>query len=152
MIDEKKLLKDLQDAMSIERLDDFPIDYFKFSELKGLISIREKEDNNKWIPCSERLPEAEKEVELSIKRITDSGIYYFTVRGFYEDGNIWNDESFCCWEYDKDVHDYDDERDDFKISESWWEKSEYGDEYSIYMIDDFVTAWRELPEPYKEDK
>ncbi|WP_162300629.1 DUF551 domain-containing protein [Anaerosacchariphilus polymeriproducens] len=114
------------------------------------IQALEEKLNNRWIPVSERLPESEQEVELSVKRITDFGTYRFTVRGFYEDGNVWNEDSFCCWEYEKNVHELDKEKNDFKIPEGWWELSTYADEYCIHLIDDYVMAWRELPEPYKE--
>ncbi|RDU22872.1 DUF551 domain-containing protein [Anaerosacchariphilus polymeriproducens] len=119
------------------------------AHIKAIQALEEKQ-KNRWIPVSERLPEAEQEVELSVKRITDFGTYHFTVRGFYEDGNVWNEDSFCCWEYEKNVHELDEEKNDFKIPEGWWELSTYADEYCIHLIDDYVMAWRELPEPYKE--
>jgi len=34
------------------------------------------------------------------------------------------------------------------IPEGWWEQNMYSEEFG--KVDDFVTHWRPLPEPYKE--
>jgi len=97
----------------------------------------------KWIPVSERLPENEKEVEVSIERRLENGTRRFTCRAIYEDGNIWSESSLYHWE---DLDDYDEECGDGKVPQGWYEAATYAEEF--VAIGDFVVAWRPLPEPY----
>lgn len=105
-----------------------------------------------WIPVSERLPEPEKEVEVTAERhwscSGEDKKIYLTCRAIYENGTIWREDSSFGWE-NFDNYEYDEERDDWKIPEGWFEYVTYGEESAA--IDDFVIAWREIGEPYKAE-
>jgi hypothetical protein len=45
---------------------------------------------------------------------------------------------------------YDEEREDYKISKGWFEAVTYAEEFRA--IDDFVIAWRPVSEPWREEK
>jgi len=104
----------------------------------------------KWIPVLERLPENEKEVEVSIERRLENGTRRFTCRAIYEDGSIWSENSRFNWNdfdgLDSDLE-YSKELDDWKVPQGWFEAATYVEEFAV--IDDFVIAWRPLPEPYQ---
>lgn len=111
------------------------------------IQALEEKQQREWIPVSERLPEPEKEVEVTVKVKYENGERTFTCRAIYENGKIWRENSNFCWnDFDNVV--YDTKRDDWKVPEGWFEAVSYAEEFAV--IDDFVIAWRELPEPYKE--
>lgn len=112
--------------------------------------LKECPEEDGWIPCAERLPKPEEEIEISIKRVRYGEKYYFSIRGFFEDGNVWNEDSSYLWDFPDDAVEWDDKGKDFRIPESWWECSYYADEEDIYAIEDTVLAWRPLPEPYRE--
>ena len=104
----------------------------------------------KWIPVSERLPENEKEVEVSIERRLENGTRRFTCRAIYEDGSIWSENSRFSWnDFDSLNNDleYSKELDDWKVPQGWFEAATYAEEFAA--IGDFVVAWRPLPEPYQ---
>jgi len=118
-------------------------------ELKG---VWVDKDWNEWIPCSERLPENEQEVEISCKRnYIGSGdekrTAYFTARAFYTDGNI-NTEDSCFWWDDCHNWEYDEEKDAYIIPEGWWEYVTFSERFGV--VDAEVLAWKPLLEPYKE--
>ena len=84
----------------------------------------EKQKNNGWIPCSDRLPEVETKVLILVKRkFRDSDFIYIMTTAMYGDGTV--SECDSCW---------------------YW--------YDIYndQVDDEVIAWQPLPEPYKESE
>jgi len=102
---------------------------------------------DRWIPVSSgRLPEIEKEVEITVERRWEGKTYTFTCRAIYEDGTMWNEDSGYSW-HDLDME-YDEDHDDFKVPEGWFEAVSYAEEFAV--IDDFVVAWKPLPEPWKE--
>ncbi len=109
-------------------------------------------DGDRWIPCTERLPKPEEEIEISVKRTRCGEEYYFSVRGFFEDGKVWNWDSNYLWYFSEDAVEWDDKREDYKIPEGWWECSSYSAEKNVNAIDDTVLAWRPLPDPYREPK
>jgi len=102
-----------------------------------------------WIPVGERLPENEKEVEVSIERRLENGTRRLTCRAIYEDGTIWSESSRFNWNdfdgLDSDLE-YSKELDDWKVPQGWFEAATYAEEFAA--IGDFVVAWRPLPEPY----
>jgi len=104
----------------------------------------------RWIPVGERLPENEKEVEVSIERRLENGTRRLTCRAIYEDGNIWSENSRFNWNdfdsLDNDLE-YSKELDDWKVPAGWYEAATYAEEFAA--IGDFVVAWRPLPEPYQ---
>lgn len=101
-----------------------------------------------WIPVSERLPKCEKEVEVTVERHLPTKTIYLTCRAMYEDGTIWQQDSGFNWENFDDCK-YDEERDDWKVPEGWFESVSYAEECAT--IDDCVIAWREIGEPYKPE-
>ena len=113
------------------------------------ISALEAQQTNSWVPVTERLPEAEKEVEVTIERRMKNKTFRFTCRAFYEDGTIWSEDSGYCWGNFDDAE-YDEEHGDYKISKGWFEAVTYAEEFRA--IDDFVIAWRPVPEPWREEK
>ena len=104
---------------------------------------------DRWIPVGERLPENEKEVEVSIERRLENGTRRLTCRAIYEDGSIWSENSRFSWNdfdgLDSDLE-YSKELDDWKVPQGWFEAATYAEEFAA--IGDFVVAWRPLPEPY----
>lgn len=115
--------------------------------------IRDLPEEDGWISVKDRLPEPEVRVLLTTTRKGyRGGTYHDVMCGFYEDGNIWREDSKCCWDYEmmrKDL--YDEERDDYRVPEGWFEEllNEI-DDYNVVAISDPVTHWMPLPEPPKE--
>lgn len=108
-------------------------------------------DSTRWIPCSEKMPENEKEVEITYARedrITGEAMY-FTARAFYEDGTLNTEESKHLW-YDVDNWEFDEEADAYIVPEGWWEYPSFAEEFGI--VDMPVIAWRPLPLPYKPER
>ena len=104
-----------------------------------------------WIPCSERLPENETEVEIScIRKYIGAGdkkkVAYFTARAFYTDGTMTTEDSSYVWE-DCDNWKYDEEKDAYIIPEGWWEYVTFSEEFGV--VDAEVIAWQPLQKPYK---
>lgn len=82
-----------------------------------------------WIPVSEKLPKDDRDYLVTKRGI--SGRPVVATRYFSKD--LSKVDEFDFW--------------DKKGVSGWcWCDSEYG-----YYIDDKVIAWRELPEPYKEE-
>ena len=100
-----------------------------------------------WIPVTERLPENEVNVLITVEhRPIGRKSYRRVVRAFHEDGT-WNDiRSAYSWD-DDSWDDYVDEDGNFLIPEGWFEAIDYHGEFCA--VDDFVIAWMPLPEPYK---
>ena len=116
-------------------------------------SVTDTNVGGKWIPCSERLPENETEVEIScIRKYIGAGdkkkVAYFTARAFYTDGTMTTEDSSYVWE-DCDNWEYDEEKDAYIIPEGWWECVTFSDEFGV--VDAEVIAWMPLPEPYNAD-
>lgn len=103
-------------------------------------------EERKWIPCSEQMPETEKEVEITYFRTTHRKTYYRTARAFYEDGSITEDASAYTWDAGEGWE-YDEKTDSCFIPEGWYEAAEFTEESGF--IDRPVIAWRPLPEPYR---
>lgn len=107
-------------------------------------------DATRWIPCSERMPENEKEVEITFirKHCITGKTLYLTARAFYEDGTVTTDESAFCWYTEN--WDYDEEKDCYVIPEGWFEGVSFAEEFE--SVDMPVIAWREITEPYKPER
>ena len=108
--------------------------------------------NGGWIPCSEKFPENEQEVEISCKRTyigagDEKKTAYLTARAFYTDGTMDTENSCFAWN-DYDNWEYDEEKDAYIIPEGWWEYVTFSEELGV--VDAEVLAWMPLPEPYKD--
>ena len=100
-----------------------------------------------WIPCSERLPDAEKTVLVTVE-VRPKGFMHYkkVVKAFYESGKVTEDDSEYTW-YNCDNL-VENENGEYVVPEGWWEDVDYAEEFTA--IDDFVTAWMPLPTPYRE--
>ena len=112
-----------------------------------------KQDLNKnkqgWIPCSEMLPEPEKEVLIMANRkYTGGKIIPIITTAIYENGTILENDSIWNW---SDIEgEWNEEEECYIIPEGWFEYRHYNpDEVYNNAIDDKVIAWQPLPEPYK---
>lgn len=149
MIDENKLIDHLQRAVSASDNSNFT---------NGLLSaidiVKMQPKVKKWIPISEKLPENEKDVEITYtkKHWKTGEALYFTARAFYTDGIMTTEDSDYNWnDYDYQFNwEYSEEKDAYFIPEGWWESVCFGEEFS--EIADEVIAWRPLSEPYKPNR
>lgn len=116
------------------------------------------EPEQRWIPCTERLPECEQEVLIcTMKRVYVSKktgmewcIEPIITPAFYEDGSMLEVDSKWHWE-DIDYAGWDEEEDCGIIPEGWWENRHFNpDEVYNNPVDQKVVAWMPLPEPYKK--
>lgn len=98
----------------------------------------------RWIPCSEKMPGSERDVEITY--VTKS--FYSTARAFYEDGTINTNDSLFNWA-DTDGWEYDEEKDGYVIPEGWFESVSFAEEFEA--VDMKVIAWREIGEPYRPE-
>ena len=129
------------------------MEYDKHSELMQAleIAIESLEKDSKWIPCSEKLPQNEEEVEITcIRRYIGAGdekkTAHLTARAFYIDGTMTTEDSNFAWD-DCDNWQYDEEKDAYIIPEGWWEYVTFSEEFSV--VDAEVIAWKPLDEAYK---
>ena len=106
---------------------------------------------DRWTPCSERMPESEKDVEITyVRKHWKTGEpLYFTARAFYEDGTINTEDSSFNWD-NTDNWEYDEEKDGYVIPEGWFENVSFAEEFGA--VDAPVIAWRAIIEPYKPAK
>lgn len=118
---------------------------YKIEFLKAAIEAFEQ---TRWIPVTERLPENEKEVEITYtsKHWKTGEPLYFTCRAFYTDGTMNTEDSNYAWN-EKYNWEYNENLDAYIIPEGWWEVVSFAEEFSC--IDQPVVAWMPLPEPYK---
>lgn len=64
----------------------------------------------------------------------------------YEDGNVFSQDSEWNWEDLPDWGTYDEERDDYRIPEGWWEYRHFNpDEVYNNKIDCPVVGWMPMP-------
>ena len=119
------------------------------AESISIINELAEEYNNGWIPCSERLPEAEERVLIFAKRKYRSGGFKNIITtAMYEDGTVLENDSKWRWE---DLDAEWNEEDCYIIPEGWWEDKAYNPDGELnHAVDDEVIAWMPLPEPYKE--
>ena len=120
----------------------------------------EKQEQDRWIPVTERLPKCEQEVLICTKKKTyiheKSGFEWcvnpIVTPAMYEDGTMLEVDSKWHWE-DCDWAGWDEEEDCGIIPEGWWENRQFNPdgEYN-HAIDVEVVAWRPLPEPYTEEE
>ena len=105
---------------------------------------------SEWISVEERPPGAEERVLVCVKHEYAGKVYKHVVAGMHEDGTVWREES--SWNFNNldDYGTYDEEQDDWKIPEGWWEYTIYNEDEGNYKIDGVVTHGRPMPAPPKE--
>lgn len=147
MIDEKKLMTEINTFYYDKVFDG---NYSVSEVVAAIMSIIGSQPKvGEWIPCSERLPENEQEVEITYvnKHWKTGEPLYFTCRAFYTDGTMNTEESDYVWD-ETDNWEYNEKLDAYIIPEGWWERVSFAEEFGV--IDKPVIAWMPLPEPYKE--
>lgn len=96
----------------------------------------------RWIPVGERLPENEKRVLVcATRKLQDGRVFQVRSMAMYEDGSMPTGKSGYMWE-DCDFQ-YNDNSDDYLVPEGWWEQPEYSETFCA--VDDEVTHWMPLP-------
>lgn len=105
----------------------------------------------RWIPCSERLPEDRVDVLVCYRYWQQYAkrYVYTIVNGWYAHKYSVKENVFSEWEQDCD---YKEDEDEYYIQEGWYEFTTQGnsDLMSWYICGAEVIAWMPLPEPYKE--
>lgn len=149
MIDEKKLIQCLKHDISCFETEGKKVSelYLRVDDMLRMIKGQPKICG--WIPCSERMPESEKDVEITYVRghwKTDEPLY-FTARAFYEDGTMNTENSSFDW--DNTNLEHDEEKDYYVISEGWFESVSFAEAFET--VDAQVIAWREIAEPYRPE-
>lgn len=87
-------------------------------------------------------PKVETEVLVLYRRNDDLGI----TTAHYEDGNVFSEDSEWNWEDLPDWGTYDEEQDDYRIPEGWWEYRHFNpDDVYNNKIDRPVVGWMPLP-------
>jgi len=95
-----------------------------------------------WISVKDRLPVPETEVLI----LTENKVI---TTAMYEDGTLYTEDS--SWNWEPCDFKYDEEKDDYLISEGWWEYRHYNpDDVYNNPVDDVITHWMPLPEPPEE--
>lgn len=102
-----------------------------------------------WISVKDMMPDIEEEVLVFVKNANG---YNTITTAMYEDGTITMGESVWSWNNDcYGCFDYDEEKDDYFVPESWWEYRHYnGDDVYNNQIDGDVTHWMKLPKNPKD--
>lgn len=121
------------------------------SEAKAIVLQYGSEPAQQWIPCSEQeYPSNNREVEVTceVRRI-DGKTYRYTCHAVYVHKYSIESTGYCDWD---GCDEYNEEDDTYYALPGWYERVHNYDEYSYWAIPDFVTAWRELPEPWKGEQ
>ena len=147
LADLKRKLKNLEgdtEALTCEEAVEDEIE-----ELKRLPIIDSEKIIPLWRDPNKNPPKVEEEV-LILYRNEISG--YGITTAHYENGNVFSEDSKWYWEDLPDCGTYDEERDDYRIPEGWWEYRHF-DSDDVYnnKIDRPVVGWMPLP-PKGEQK
>lgn len=130
MIDEKKLIEDIENMMSPFLFADEEREW----ALKDVIEVIENQPKvGEWIPCSERLPEEHKSLFYS---------YYGTDK--------WNN---AMWNFNSDdvLVTFEFENGEKKTNVSHTNDGKWKIERELKLTKCKVIAWQPLPEPFKGD-
>ena len=103
----------------------------------------------KWIPCSERLPENRVSVIVCFREWQQYAkrYVYSIVVGWYARKHSVHENVFSDWEADCE---YDEIEDEYYIEEGWYEFTTQGNgDLMNWYINADVIAWMPLPEPYQ---
>lgn len=124
----------------------------QLSEWLRELQERRKRPEQRWIPCSERLPDNRVDVLICYRAWQQYAkrYVYSIVNGWYARKHSVNENVFLEWEGDCD---YKEDEDEFYIQEGWYEFTTQGngDLMNWYIGDAEVVAWMPLPEPYQSE-
>ncbi len=138
--DLKKELKDLEgstEALTVEEAAEDEIE-----ELKSLLVI----DPERMIPAWRDPDKDPPKVETEVLVLYRYNGYMGITTAHYEDGNVFSQDSEWNWEDLPDWGTYDEERDDYRIPEGWWEYRHFNpDDVYNNKIDCTVVGWMPLP-------
>ena len=148
-------LIDRQQAIDAIEEQDIPEDMCVFEILShielAIGTLPSAQPEQKWIPCSERLPDNRVDVLICYRvwQQYAKRYVYAIVNGWYARKHSVNENVFSEWEGDCD---YKEDEDEFYIQEGWYEFTTQGngDLMNWYIGGAEVVAWMPLPEPYKE--
>ena len=98
-----------------------------------------------WIPVSE-LPNDNREVEVTCEvKLLSGEKRRYTCHASYVHRYSIESTGYNNWE---ECDEYNEEEDMYYALPGWYERVHNWDDYSYCAIEDYVLAWRELPEPY----
>lgn len=141
MEDLKKELKDLEGSVEALTVEEAAED--EIEDLKKLPVIDPERMIPAWRDPDKDPPKVETEVLILYRNEIDG---YEITTAHYEDGNVFLQDSVWYWEDLPDWGTYDEERDDYKIPEGWWEYRHFNpDDVYNNQIDRPVVGWMPLP-------
>lgn len=114
----------------------------ELEDLGSLPTIHPERIIPAWRDPDKDPPKVETEVLVLYRR----GDYLGITTAHYEDGNAFSEDSEWNWEDLPDWGTYDEERDDYRIPEGWWEYRHFNpDDVYNNKIDCPVVGWMPLP-------
>jgi hypothetical protein len=141
-----------QDILNDNTMDEDTKIYYK-NMVDGMETVSgiEQKLNNGWIPITEGFPEVNKDVQVTFREYMEYSKEYRhgTCKAIYIPNHTITIEDMGWNEYE-DVEEYDEQEDCYYVKCGWYEVIENCGDYSHVDINCEVTAWRPLPEPYKE--
>lgn len=147
LIDANAFLKRLSDrqieiAGYTEKIEEWLVLEKVTSELKKFPTIDPETLRPTWRNPETDPPKVETEVLVLYRYNGYMGI----TTAHYEDGNVFSQDSEWNWEDLPDWGTYDEERDDYRIPEGWWEYRHFNpDDVYNNKIDCPVVGWMPLP-------
>lgn len=133
------------DRETIERLKD----EMKNAPILIMAVNDSSQPEQRWIPVSE-LPNDNREVEVTCEvRLLSGKKYRYTCHASYVHRYSIESSGYNNWE---ECDEYNEEEDMYYALPGWYERVHNWDDYSYCAIEDYVLAWRELPEPYKGEQ
>ena len=134
--EESNYYRDIENATTGYVLDDV-LDYIDTTPTVAL-----ETDAQRWHNPETDPPKVETEVLVLYHRYGYLGI----TTAHYEDGNVFSEGSEWNGENLPDWGTYDEERDDYRIPEGWWEYRHFNqDDVYNNKIDCAVVGWMPLP-------
>ena len=117
---------------------------------KELAKLPSAQPEPQWIPCERELPSDNREVEVTCKvRRFDGKEYKYTCHASYVHRYSIESTDYCNFE---ECDEYNEEEDKYYALPGWYERVHNWDDYSYCVIEDFVMAWREQPEPWRGEE